>query len=291
MRWWRGRARRSNRLAAATGAGRWDAVARERDRLLAEASGGGDPRAALAALEELAGANPAFPGAAMLRLAIGRGWEREGEGARAIAQLRAALAGATAAAERSHAGLELARALIRRRELGEAAAVLEALAAGPGADRAALADVRATLAAAETRAHLRRGLWIGLAVLAAAAAAVLRRDAGSWRAAARRLARPPGEVLFLLPIAAVLAVVARTGNPLVADAVLAIAGTGVAVAWISGVLLDAARTRRGALGVPRLALQALLAAGAIGGAAYLAVDRGRLIDLVAETWEHGPASR
>jgi hypothetical protein len=277
------------RLAAATGGGRWDAVAREHERLLAEA-GGGDPRVALGALEALARSNPEYPRAAMLRLAVGRAWEREGEGARAIAQLRAAFA-AAAEEERNHVGLELARALIRRHELAAAAAVLDELAAGGRPDRAAIAEVRATLEAAEARAHLRRGLWLGLAVLAAVAVIALYRDAGSWRAAARRLARPPAEVLFLFPIAAVLATVARTGNPLVADAVLAIAASGVGVTWLSGALLEAARARRGAIGPRRALLHALLAAAAVAGAAYLAVDRGRMIDLVTETWEHGPATR
>jgi hypothetical protein len=286
-----GRARAAlARLAATTGGGRWDAVARAHDRLLAEAIAGGDPRAALAALEELVRANPAYPRATTLRIAVGRGWEREGHGGRALAQLRAALAGAPVA-ERSRAGLELARALIRQRHLDEAAAVLAALEAGPGADRAAIGNVRATLVTAERRAYLRGALWIVLAALAALAAAVLRRDAGSWRAAARRLARPPVEVVFLVPIGAVLAVVAYTGNPLVADAVAAIFGVGIAVAWISGALLEAARARRGAVGAPRALLQAALAVTAVAGAAYLAVDRDRMIDLIVETWEHGPAAR
>jgi hypothetical protein len=85
--------------------------------------------------------------------------------------------------------------------------------------------------------------------------------------------------------------VAYTGNPLVADAVAAIFGVGIAVAWISGALLEAARARRGAVGAPRALLQAALAAAAVAGAAYLAVDRDRMIDLIAETWEHGPAAR
>jgi hypothetical protein len=278
------------RLEAATGGGRWDAVAREDERLLAAAAAGGDPQAALAALEELVRRNPGYPRKTMLRLAIAAGWEREGKGARAIAELEAAFAEAPVA-ERSRAGLELARALLRRRALGEAAAVLDAIAAGPGADRAAIAEVRAALAGAEARAYLRGALWIALALLAALAAAALRRDAGSWRAAARRLARPPVEVLFFLPIGAVLALVARTGNPLVADAVAAIVGAGIAVGWISGALLEAARARRGAVGAPRALLQAALAVIAVGGAAYLAVDRDRMIDLVAETWQHGPAPR
>lgn len=278
------------RLAAATGGGRWDAVAREHDRLLAAANAGGDPRAALEALEALVRASPGYPRATMLRLAVGRGWEREGEAARGIAELRAALARAPAA-ERDLAGLALARALIRRRQLGEAAVVLDGLAAAPGADLPAIGKVREALAVAEGRARLRVALWIALALIAAGAAAALRRDAGSWRAAARRLARPPVEVAFLVPIGCVLALVARTGNPLIANAVAAIFGVGIAVAWISGAVIEAARARRGAVGAPRAVAQAVLAAVAVAAAAYLAVDRDRMIDLVVETWEHGPSPR
>jgi predicted negative regulator of RcsB-dependent stress response len=279
-----------DRLAGATGGGRWDAVAREHERLLAAVNAGGDPRAELARLEALVRANPAYPGATMVRLAIARGWERDGHGGRAIAQLRAALAGASAA-DRTRAGLELARTLIRQRDLDEAAAVLDALEAGPRADRAAIAKVREVLGVAERRAYLRGALWIALALIAACAALVLRRDAGSWRAAGRRLARPPVEVVFLVPIGVVLAAVAYTGNPLVAGAVAAIFGVGTAVAWISGAVLEAARARRGAVAARRALIQAVLAAVAVGGAAYLAIDRDRMIDLIAETWEHGPSPR
>jgi hypothetical protein len=88
-----------------------------------------------------------------------------------------------------------------------------------------------------------------------------------------------------------MAVVARTGNPLVADAVAAIAGVGIAVAWLSGALLEAARARRGGLTALRSVVQAVLAAVAVFAASYLAVDRDRMIDLVVETWKHGPAPR
>jgi hypothetical protein len=63
------------------------------------------------------------------------------------------------------------------------------------------------------------------------------------------------------------------------------------VTWISGAALEAARLRCGAVAARRALLQAVLAAVAVAGAAYLAVDRGRMIDLVVETWEHGPAPR
>ena len=131
-------------------------------------------------------------------------------------------------------------------------------------------------------------MWLGLGALAAAARRQLaRRDAGSWRAALRRLVHPPVEVAFFVPIALVLVLVASTGNPLVARAVRGIALGGAMIAWVSGALLDGARPLR----ARRVALHALLAICAAAAACYLAIDRDRMLDLVAETWREGPQRR
>jgi len=278
-----------DRLMAATGGGQWDAIAREHQRLVAKAFGGGDPRAALEALEQLARDHPTYPQAAMALLAAAQGWEHEGEASRGIELLRAAVA--MAGTERPRIALALTRALIRRGEHDEAGAQLDQLAASPGADRAAIAELREKLDTAGRRAAIRKLLWSLLAVIAGIAVGVLRREAGSWGRAARLVARPPLEVVFLIPVGAVLAVVAQTGNPLVAKAVVAIVLAGIFVAWISGALLEARRVRRGRIGASHALAQAVLAVAVVAGAAYLAIDRDRLLDLVGETWEHGPVPR
>jgi tetratricopeptide (TPR) repeat protein len=275
------------RLAASTGGGQWDALAREHDRLVAEVFAGGDPHQPLEMLEQLVRANPRYPRATSIWLVLAQGWEREGDAGRAVELLRDALA---SGADRPRIGLALARALIRRGELDDAAAQLDALAAAPGADHRVIADVRAKLDVASRRAWIRKLVWLGLGVIAVLAAIALRRDAGSWRAAARRLARPPIEAVFLIPIGAVLVAVAQTGNPLVAKALLAIVLAGIAVAWLSGALLEA-RAKHGGIAARRAVGQALLAVAVMAGAAYLAVDRDRMLDLVGETWEHGPVAR
>jgi len=95
--------------------------------------------------------------------------------------------------------------------------------------------------------------------------------------------RPPAEVLFLVPIGGVLVALALTGNPLVARTVIAIVGGGIATSWLSGAILAGTRPRlRVAL------LHAAFAVLAIGAICYLAIDRGRLIDLLIETWKSGP---
>lgn len=271
------------RLDAVTGAGRWDAVRREHERLVADAFDGDDPRAELAALEALLAANPDYPRANDIRRAIARGWEQEGDTARALTWLRSA---ANRDGPDQHARLELVRALLRADQLAAAAAEIEILAASPQVDRAVLDDVRDALGIAERRATTTRVMWIVLALLAVIAGIVLRRDTGSWRAAGKRLVRPPIEVVFLLPVAIVLGAFALTGNPLVAASVRFIVIAGIMITWISGALLQAARARGGLRG--RRVLVHVLAAVIAGGAAtYIAVNRGRVIDFVVETWRTG----
>ncbi len=91
----------------------------------------------------------------------------------------------------------------------------------------------------------------------------------------------------LAALAAVLVAVAWTGNPMVARAVAAIAAAGAAIAWLSGAILAA----RGRIRLRYAAGHALLAAIAALAAAYLAIDRGQMLDLVVETWREGPAMR
>lgn len=267
---------------ARLGGARWDEVKREHGKWLAE-SLSGNPQEALGQLERLVAEHPDYPDRANLQLAIAHGRELEGESARAIEVLREALATAEVQ-DRSRLGFAFVRLATRRGFLDDARTTLDQLAAG-GGDRGVIAKLRARLDTAEHRAWWRRGMWLGVAGFAALAAWLLRRDTGSWRAAGKQLLRPPGEVIFLLPIAAVIGAVAFTGNPLFARAVLGILGGGVIAAWISGALFDA---RRGRIGAVRAIVQAVLTVAAIGCITYLAIDRDRLLDLVEETVEHGP---
>ena len=280
----------ARRIEAMTGAGTWDGVVREHERLFDQVHGGSDPREALEALEALVRANPGYPRATIARLAIARGWEAEGHPARGLEWYRSALANAEVA-DRQRTGLALARALIRQDDLEPSRRVLATIAAQPDADQAAIAEVREKLAVAVSRSWIRTGMWIVLAAIVLLAIAMLRRDAGSWRSAARMLLPPPSEVLFLAPIALVLIVLAHTGNPIVADSVTGIIVGGVAIAWISGALLEAARRRRQRLHARRAVIQAAVAVAAAGAVAYIAVEHFRVIDLVVETWDHGPVAR
>nr|MBA3397879.1 hypothetical protein [Deltaproteobacteria bacterium] len=146
------------------------------------------------------------------------------------------------------------------------------------------------LAIAERRATVRRIVGAGVVLLLGFAIATLRRRAGSWRATARTLARPPTEVLYALPIAAVVGVIALTGNPLVGKAVVYILLAGLAIAWLSGSALEVAR-RRGPLKSRTTVLHALFVVIGVLAILYLILDHVRLLDLVGDTWRTGPSPR
>ena len=90
------------RLGKLTGDGGWSAVAAEHDRLITEAADGDDPTAELEALERLVRAHPGYPRAPVVRWAIARGWDQEGEPARARATMREASGGWASAAVGHH---------------------------------------------------------------------------------------------------------------------------------------------------------------------------------------------
>lgn len=276
------------RLAIGTGDGKWDAVVREHERLVADIYDGDDPHDALEALEQLVRKNTHYSRAANVWLALAQAWEQEGEGDHAIALLQEALSGGRSkqdATVLARLRVALVRVAIRQGELAIAERELDELASW--GDRVVAAELRGKLEIAQRRAWIRRALWIAIGLALAGCVIMLRRAAGSWRGAGRALARPPVEAVFLLPVGGVLVAVAQTGNPLVARALLGITIAGIAVAWISGVLLELQRPKRAVHWIAH----AVLALGVVASAAYLAIDRDRMLDLVEETLEHGPIPR
>ncbi len=268
------------------GGERWDAVRAAHERLASVVNGDGDPRSGLRELAELVRANPAYPRANVARLTIAMGWESEGDRETALGWFRAA-ADAGRSEPGQHVRLEYVRALVRAGELADADLELSSLDAAL-VDHGGARQAAEALAAAHHGRKIRIGLALALALLIAAGAIVARREVGSWRALAKIFARPPLEVWFLAPLAVLLAVVAWPGNPLVARAVRWIGIAGVATAWLSGSLLEAARTAS-PLRTRRTLLHVLLVIAAVGAAAYLVVDGLGLLGLLEETWRGGPA--
>lgn len=272
------RARGSLARLAEIGGAEWDAVRADHERLASELyAERGDPTATLEALAALVHAHPRYPRANAVRLALAQGWESEGDRAGALAWYRAAAEDAVA--ERGQlARITYARALIRAGELAGAEGVLAAL--DPAlVDAAEARSAGEELAIARHRRTVRWGLAAGLALAVAAVLAI-------HRTQLRRLARPPTEVWFLAPLALLLALVALPGNPLIARAVRWIGVAGVALAWLSGGLLELApRPLTARRAVVHAALTIVTAAAAV----YLIVDALGLLDLLGETWRGGPA--
>lgn len=262
-------------------AGEWTEVATQHERLLVELRHSADPRQTLEQLERLVREHPGYPRAPMLMVLLANAWERAGEGDRAIAWLREARSAATTHADRLHVAAELVRTLIRTGALDAAEREIAELSrdAGPGL----VNSLRKMLGRAKLRRAVRYACWVLLALLVPLAGFALYRSAGSWRAALRRLARPPFEVLFLLPLGGVLVAFALTGNRLIARTVIVIVIAGLVASWGSGAILEGSRPVR----LSRAAVHASLAVLAILASVYLAVDHGHVIDFVIETWRRG----
>ena len=253
----------------------WTDVDTAHDRLVDVIQRPGDPKLGLAMLGALVLANPTYPRALPAMLALARGWERDGAIDEARLWLERAAALTLAPADREHVTAERARFELRGGDVSVARTAIAALH-----DPQLRAQLDHDLTRAEWRRRFRMTSWLVLAVLAALAIIALRRARVGWR----ELVRPPIEVWFGAPIAAVLIGVAATGNPLVGRAVRVIALAGLAIAWLAA-----------ALGRPRspgrVAIRAVLAAVAVVAATYLAVDHDRMIDIVIETWHSGPVAR
>jgi len=171
------------------------------------------------------------------------------------------------------------------RDYARATALAQQLPSIDPADRVLREEL--LLAAARGR---RRARWYTLAWLATLAG--IGGLAGSFAEALHRAPRPrrlraPLELLFLLPVTAVLVGVALTTHEMIAPAVLTLSLGGLVLAGLSGATLDLLR----AAGRPlrrRAAVHAALCIGTALALLYIALMRDDLLDMVIETVRFGP---
>lgn len=102
-----------------------------------------------------------------------------------------------------------------------------------------------------------------------------------------RVLRPPLEVAYLAPVAAVMIGAALTAHAAIAPAVAIICGGGLALAWLSGAALVEAR-RQGRSSRARTGAHLVLGAVSALALAYLAITRTGLLDLLIATLRFGP---
>lgn len=180
---------------------------------------------------------------------------------------------------------------LERGELDAAEKVYRSLATVAGDDAAERRIAEEALARVHRARWLRRAQLAAhavLAILLVLAAATARAVAGSWRTALRALRRPPAEVVYLAPVLALFVAAALTDHETLYRAVAQVAGGGLAVAWLSGALLEAARARFGRVTPRRAFAHAVAAALAVVCLVYVAVTREDLIGRLVETFRHGP---
>ena len=177
------------------------------------------------------------------------------------------------------------------RDWSRAEALAARLPATDPAERIVRDDLLAAAARGRQRDRWYTASWLAIAgafaaLLASLAEAALRGTPGRGRL---RALRPPIEVAFLAPVAAVLIGVAFTAHRLIAPAVATIAIGGVGLAWLSGAALEQLR----ATGRPRRlrAIAHVLAClAAVAALAYVAITRDNLLDALVETVRFGPDS-
>jgi len=128
--------------------------------------------------------------------------------------------------------------------------------------------------------------WLTIALLSLlvlAGIGSIRTSHGSWTDAARAVARPPTEVIFMLPVAAILMVASFTGHHPTAKAVTIIAIGGVAIAWLNGAGMTGSNRSR-----VRLWLHLVGSAAAAFCLCYIALHVTDLIDQMMNVLRLGP---
>lgn len=193
-------------------------------------------------------------------------------------------------------GRDATRSLARRNAVACAIHVedwdqAETLVTGFGTteeEQAIRADLLQAIELGRDRAWLFAASWItllvaGLALLASLLEACVRFGV---RAPA---ARPPVEVLFIAPVAVVVALAAFAIDRVIAPAVVQISAAGLVTAWLSGATLDLLRQR--GRGVRMRAIGHIIACGLIvASAGYIAMIRSGLLELLSETMQFGPGA-
>jgi tetratricopeptide (TPR) repeat protein len=160
------------------------------------------------------------------------------------------------------------------------------LPTGDEINRAVRTDLLDAAARGRRRDALYVASWIGLALamlslLASLADAVMR---GGRR---RPALRPPIEVMFLAPVAAVIIAASFTAHRAIAPAVVRISLVGLALAWVSGAALDLLRMRGKSVRA-RAVIHIVACAVGVLAIGYIAVTRDGLLDMLAETVRFGP---
>ncbi len=139
-----------------------------------------------------------------------------------------------------------------------------------------------------TRSLLYKLSFGAFALALLALVGLLRSAVDDWRTVLRLLRRPPFEALFMLPIAGLLIAASMTAHYAIAPAVTIMCTGGLAITWLSGAGVLAARARNHRLGAWRSITHTVLSAIAVLSLTYIAIHHNRLIDMLLDTVRFGP---
>lgn len=247
------------------------------------------PRAeSIARVERLLREHPEFGGAARATYWLGSAYQQEGRDDDALRRFREVVT-RWPESEWATRALKAEGDLLTRREdwAGARRAYQTLRGRGDPLAEQTAAEALAALGRARLRARAATAGWAVLGLFAVFAVATTRRAAGSWGDAGRLLARPPVEAVYLVPVAGLFVIAALTEHQAIGRAVTTIAAGAVAVTWLSGAALEAARARAGRVSLARATTHAAAAGMAVLALCYVALFRHRLIDLVIETLRFG----
>jgi len=233
-------------------------------------------------------AEAAWPGAPRAALWLADWLRRSGRPGEAAARYGAVVARWPGRPEAREALRGAAGCALDEHDWARAEALAARLPAVEAAERGIRDEVLAAAASGRRRARWYVGAWLALAgTLAALIGSLVEAALRSPPGRRRAVLRPPIEVAYLAPIAAVLIGVAFTAHRLIAPAVAAISAGGVALSWLSGAALEQLRVDGRAR---RLRTVGHIAACviAVAALAYIALTRDGLVDALIETVRFGP---
>ena len=231
-------------------------------------------------------AHAAWPGAPEAALWLAEWLRHAGSYGEADARYALVIATWPNAPQAKLAATGRAGASIDAKAWSRADALVAALTTTTPEDLAVRDDLSRALARGRFRVRLLLAAWIaGFATIALLLVSLIEAIVRGGRRLPRL--RPPIEIWFFGPVALVLAAASFTANQAIAPAVLRIAVTGIALAWISGATLDLLRARGRATRLRSVAHVALCALGVVA-IAYLALAGSGLLDMLSETVRFGP---
>ena len=258
----------------------------------------GDPdaeRAALGGVEALLAEYPGWPGSPRALLWLAEIHRRAGRNHEALARYLEVARDWPDSDEAVHAWRGAGDMAARLGRFDEAARLYHSIPVSEPADQRGRDDALASLARSRVRAHIYTTCHVIIAIVLLGLCASLRLAAGSAGASLRALARAPTEVVYMLPVAALLAGGSFTGHESVGPAVTLVCAGGLLLTWLSGAGLDAGTARvsgDSAARPPRRRLRLLAHAAAVALAVlalcYVAVHRGHLVDMLLDTVRYGP---